>query len=117
MKYKQFAKVIKYLKESSKLLEDTYNIIRPEVFEKHNQLITLLLEEIYGEFVVCFIIDEWLRGNKSPIVFNSDDGTRIEKSINTLQDLWKISEELKEPGKELKKEIQSPRVFEEILEK
>lgn len=112
MKFESFKQVIKDLKESHEVASMLYDFIRPEVFESHNRLIVNLLDEIYGEYITSYILYEWLSGNKSPVVYTGNDGVQVTYPVETVYDLWKVMERLKEPGVKMEKaEIPSETVF------
>lgn len=112
MKFESFKQVIKDLKESHEVASMLYDFIRPEVFESHNRLIVNLLDEIYGEYITSYILYEWLSGNKSPVVYTGNDGVQVTYPVETVYDLWKVMERLKEPGVKMEKaKIPSETVF------
>lgn len=104
MKFKTFKTIIEGLQDAHEIMDNMYEYIRPEIFEKHNRVISELLTVIYGEYVVSYILDEWLSGNTSPIRLTQDDGTVIETPVKTVHDLWKAMEALKEPEKFMEKQ-------------
>lgn len=104
MKFENFKEIIKGLQASEKCMEDTQDVIRPEFFEPFTTTISALLNEIYGEFVTSYVINEWLMGNHSPVLLKQDDGSQISIPVISIRDLWHAAEKLKEPGKTMQKE-------------
>ena len=74
MLFKDFKNIVELLKASVKEQEKCRDIIQPQVFEGHNQLITALLKQLYNEYAVDYILNEWLCGNKSPRIFTDNEG-------------------------------------------
>ena len=92
MLFRDFKNIVELLKASVKEQEKCRDIIQPQVFEKHNQLITALLKQLYNEYAVDYILNEWLCGNKSPILFTDNDGNTTQIPMNTVNELWKAME-------------------------
>ena len=92
MLFKDFKNIVELLKASVKEQEKCKDIIQPQVFEEHNQLITALLKQLYNEYAVDYILNEWLCGNKSPILFTDNDGNTTQIPMKTVNDLWKARE-------------------------
>ena len=92
MLLKDFKKVISLLLNCSDMQKKCDEVIQPYIFDKHGELITLLLKEIYNEHSVNYILNEWLCGNKSPILFTSNNGVSVEVPINTVKELWQAME-------------------------
>lgn len=92
MYYKDFKEIIDLLKACVKEQEKCKDIIQPQVFEEHNLLITALLKQIYNEYAVNYILNEWLCGNKSPILFTDNNGTTVQTPMGTMKELWKAME-------------------------
>ena len=92
MLFKDFKNIVELLKASVKEQEKCRDIIQPQVFEEHNQLITALLKQLYNEYAVNYILNEWLCGNKSPILFTDNDGNITQIPMKTVNDLWKAME-------------------------
>ena len=92
MLFKDFKNIVELLKASVKEQEKCRGIIQPQVFEGHNQLITALLKQLYNEYAVDYILNEWLCGNKSPIIFTDNDGNTTQIPMKTVNELWKAME-------------------------
>ena len=92
MLFKDFKNIVELLKASVKEQEQCRDIIQPQVFEGHNQLITALLKQLYNEYAVDYILNEWLCGNKSPIIFTDNDGNTTQVPMKTVNELWKAME-------------------------
>ena len=92
MLFKDFKNIVELLKASVKEQEKCRDIIQPQVFEEHNQLITALLKQLYNEYSVNYILNEWLCGNKSPIIFTDNDGNTTQIPMKTVNELWKAME-------------------------
>ena len=92
MLFKDFKNIVELLKASVKEQEKCRDIIQPQVFEGHNQLITALLKQLYNEYAVNYILNEWLCGNKSPIIFTDNDGNTTQIPMKTVNELWKAME-------------------------
>ena len=92
MLFKDFKNIVELLKASVKEQEKCRYIIQPQVFEEHNQLITALLKQLYNEYAVDYILNEWLCGNKSPIIFTDNDGNTTQIPMKTVNELWKAME-------------------------
>ena len=92
MLFKDFKNIVELLKASVKEQEKCRDIIQPQVFEGHNQLITALLKQLYNEYAVDYILNEWLCGNKSPIIFTDNDGNTTQVPMKTVNELWKAME-------------------------
>ena len=93
MKYNKFCEVVRLLKECREVMDNTENIINPELFSSHSELITLLLKECYDFSALTMIMDKWLFGNKAPVVFIDNDGNEILIPINSTHDLWNAMEQ------------------------
>lgn len=102
MRYNDFKNIVNLLRESVKQQDNCKDILQPHIFEEHNELITALLKQIYNDYAVNYILNEWLCGNKSPIVFTSNEGTTVEIPMNTIRDLWKAMETYGELDKDKK---------------
>lgn len=89
MLFRDFKNIVELLKASVKEQEKCRDIIQPQVFEEHNQLITALLKQLYSEYAVDYILNEWLCGNKSPILFTDNDGNTTQIPMNTVNELWR----------------------------
>lgn len=94
MKFKDFKKIYETLVICHSKMEKYYDVLKiDEVWNEHNEAITLLLEQIYEKTAITFILDEWLDGNRSPITYKDrETGAVIEVPLNTLEDLWKAME-------------------------
>ena len=92
MLFKDFKNIVELLKASVKEQEKCRDIIQPQVFEGHNQLITAFLKQLYNEYAVDYILNEWLCGNKSPILFTDNDGNTTQVPMKTVNELWKAME-------------------------
>lgn len=92
MLFKDFKNIVELLKASVKEQEKCRDIIQPQVFGEHNQLITALLKQLYNEYAVDYILNEWLCGNKSPILFTDNDGNATQIPMKTVNELWKAME-------------------------
>lgn len=92
MKYNKFCEVVRLLKECKEVMDGTKNIINPDVFVCHNELITMLLKECYNFAALTMIMDKWLFGDKSPVIFIDNDGNEITIPINSTLDLWNAME-------------------------
>lgn len=92
MLFKDFKNIVELLKSSVKEQEKCRDIIQPQVFEEHNQLITALLKQLYNEYAVDYILNEWLCGNKNPILFTDNDGNTTQIPMRTVNELWKAME-------------------------
>ena len=92
MLFKDFKNIVELLKASVKEQEKCKDIIQPQVFEEHNQLITALLKQLYNEYAVDYILNEWLCGNKSPILFTDNSGNTVQIPMKTMNELWKAME-------------------------
>ena len=92
MLFKDFKNIVELLKDCAKEQEKCRDIIQPQVFEEHNQLITALLKQLYNEYAVDYILNEWLCGNKSPIIFTDNDGNTTQIPMKTVNELWKAME-------------------------
>lgn len=95
MLFKDFKEIITLLQDCDKVMSESYNVVRPELFEKHNTLISVLLTQVYGKESVDFILNEWLCGNKSPVILTQDDGTKVSIPVKSLSDLWKAMEQFR----------------------
>lgn len=94
MKFKDFKKIYNTLVECHDKMEKYYNVLKiDEVWNEHNEAITLLLEQIYEKTAVNYVLNEWLDGNRSPITYKDNEtGNIIEVPLNTLEDLWRAME-------------------------
>lgn len=92
MLFKDFKNIVELLKASVKAQEKCRDILQPSIFEEHNELITALLLQLYNEYAVTYILNEWLCGNKTPIIFTNNEGTTVEIPMNTVRELWKAME-------------------------
>ena len=92
MHYNDFRNIINLLKESVKQQDKCKDIIQPQIFEEHNMLITALLKQLYNDYAVDYILNEWLCGNKSPIIFTDNNGNTVQIPMNSVHDLWKAME-------------------------
>lgn len=92
MRFNEFKKIINLLKSCVQVQDNCKDILQQHIFEEHNELITLLLKKIYNEYSVDYILNEWLCGNKSPIIFTDNEGATIQIPMNTINELWKAME-------------------------
>jgi len=90
--FKDFREIIKLLKGCVAVQDKCSEVLQPQVFEDHNLLITALLKQIYNDYAVNYILNEWLCGNKSPIIFTNNEGVTIQIPMRTVQELWKAME-------------------------
>lgn len=104
LKFENFKEIIEGLQKAEKRMENTQGIIEPEFFEPFTATISLLLNEMYGEFVTSYVINEWLMGNHNPMLLKQDDGSQLSMPVNTVRDLWHAAEKLKDPGAVIKRE-------------
>ena len=88
----QFKKVVTLIVESTKEVEDCKKYIKEKVFDKHNELVYTLLESIYDEKALSYILYEWLLGNTSPLKVKIDENTELIYEVETIEDLWKAME-------------------------
>lgn len=93
MKYNKFCEVVRLLKECREVMDNTENIINPELFSPHNELITLLLKECYNFAALTCIMDRWLFGNKETVIFTDNDGNEILIPIKSTYELWHAMEQ------------------------
>ena len=92
MHYNDFKNIVNLLKESVRQQDKCKDIIQPQIFEEHNMLITALLKQLYNDYAVDYILNEWLCGNKSPIIFTDNEGNTMQVPMNSVRDLWKAME-------------------------
>ena len=92
MLFKDFKKAITLLQSCVELQNKCNGILNDSIFNEHNELITKLLVEIYNEYSVNYILNEWLCGNKSPIIFTNNEGVTVEVPIVSINELWKAME-------------------------
>ena len=92
MLFRDFQEIIKLLQGCADTQSKCAGILYPSVFEEHNILISTLLKQVYTEHSVEYILNEWLCGNKNPIVFTSNRNVTREIPIATEHDLWKAME-------------------------
>lgn len=87
MNYEQFVKIVNSLQEVSKQVNKTTGIIQQSFFNKHNLLVSNLLEAIYQPQAITYILYEWLIGNRSPLTV-THDGVEVIYPLNTVHDVW-----------------------------
>lgn len=92
MNYKQFKDIIILLEDTSKVVDKASKYVHVSLFEKHNRLISALLEKIYEPDAISFILFEWLTGNKSELHQTLEDGTVIVYPLETMEDLYRVME-------------------------
>lgn len=93
MLYKDFEEVVGLLKQCEKNMVTSRDYINIDIFDAHNNLITKLLSLEYSWVTVQYILDEWLRGNKSSITFTPEGSQdSVEVPCKTVSDLWKAME-------------------------
>ena len=92
MNYAQFRKIITLLEDTSKVVGKASKYVQESIFNKHNLLISTLLESIYESDAITYILYEWLTGNKSELNVTLEDGTKIVYPLDTMEDLYKVME-------------------------
>lgn len=91
MNYNEFERIIS-------LLEACHNTsIKPE--KCYDMLIDELFKQLYDPIVVDNILVEWLKGNRNPVYFTSDDGTQVTFQMRTLKDLYRCMKRFKRKRK------------------
>lgn len=92
MLYKDFKNIVDLLKRAVRVQDRCKDILQPNLFDEHNQLITELLLQLYNKYAVTYVLNEWLCGNKNPIIFTDNEGNTIETPMNTVHELWNAME-------------------------
>ena len=92
MLFRDFQEIIKLLQGCANVQNRCEGILSPSVFEEHNILISTLLKQVYNEHSVEYILNEWLCGNRNPIVFTNNKNVSRDVQITTEHDLWKAME-------------------------
>ena len=92
MLYKEFSNVIRLLKQCKTVMDGSAMYVRDDLFMYHNELITALLCNVYEKPAVDFVFNQWLCGNRSPVIFTDTDGNTIEQPIDTVRELWRAME-------------------------
>ena len=80
-----FTKLINNMKEQYELENNACKYIIPETFDKAWQTIDILLNQLFTEEVIDYVIWEYLQGNKSPITI---DGK--EYKTDTIEQLYEV---------------------------
>ena len=92
MNLDQFKTIIELLEETSNTVNKASKYVHASLFNKHNTLISALLETIYTPEAITYILYEWLTGNKSELRVKVDEDTTIIYPLNTVEDLYKAME-------------------------
>lgn len=100
MSFKKFQQLIEYLRGYHETVDSVGNILQPHIMENPSRLISFLLIEIYGEHAVSYVLDEYLRGNRTPVVFKKN-GVSVSEPCSSIKELWVLMEKLKSPGEKI----------------
>ena len=92
MLYRDFRHVIELLQQCAHTQRECSKYINPQVFDDHTELITTLMKQVYNEASVTIILDKWLCGDHSPVVFTDNKGITVETPIESVKELWKAME-------------------------
>lgn len=95
MLYRDFLKMLDMINKCHDITEGCANFVNTNIFTPFNQLVYLLMSQVYDETAIKYILDEWLMGNKTELTITKDNGAEIIIPLETRKDLWKAMEQYK----------------------